>query len=162
MGNARRWQILAVRRWEARSRWLIVLLAAILLTQGHLQGPIVRYVAAQSQRQIRVDGRFQVELLSLHPGIVAERVTIGNPPWMPPGGDSEIGHLELTYDLPSSDYATVVMEQATLHLTREENGHSNWQARPPGSVADWPSTDPKPAHAECTRYFDDARRTSQI
>jgi len=157
--NARRWRILAVRTLGGPVALLIVLLAAILLTQGHLQGPIVRYVAAQSQRQIRVDGRFQVELLSLHPGIVAERVTIGNPPWMPPGVTAEIGHLELTYDLPSVRLRTVVMEQATLHLTREENGHSNWQARPPGSGR---GTGPPLIRSlrmpNARVYFDDARR----
>ncbi|MEA3177512.1 MAG: AsmA family protein [Gammaproteobacteria bacterium] len=157
--NARRWRILAFRTLGGVAALLVLLLAAILLTQSHLQGPIVRYVAAQSQRQIRVDGRFQVELLSLHPGIVAERVTIGNPPWMPPGVTAEIGHLELTYDLPSIRLRTVVMEQATLHLTREENGHSNWQARPPGSGR---GTGPPLIRSlrmpNARVYFDDARR----
>jgi uncharacterized protein involved in outer membrane biogenesis len=157
--NARGWGILALRTLGGVAALLVVLLAALLVAQGHLRGPILRYVAAQSQRQIRVDGRFQVNLLSLHPAIVAERVTIGNPSWMPPGVTSEIGHLELTYELPSFRLHAVVMEQATLHLTRGADGHSNWQARPPGSGR---GTGPPLIHSwrmpNARVYFDDARR----
>jgi uncharacterized protein involved in outer membrane biogenesis len=131
--HTRRWRILAVRTLGVAAALIATLLMAALLAQGHLRGPIIRYVATQSARQIRVEGRFDADLLSLHPRFVAERVTIGNPPWMPPGVTAEIGRLTLTYDLPSFELRTLAMEQATLHLTRNEEGHSNWQLRAPGS-----------------------------
>ncbi len=142
---------------------IVVLLAAALLIQGHLQGPIVRYVAAQSQRQIQVAGRFEVHLLSRHPRLIAEQVTIGNPPWMPPGATAEIGRLALTYDLPffgqSFGLHAVEMDRTTLHLTRDAAGRSNWQARAPGSG---PSTGPPLIRSlrmpDARVYFDDARR----
>jgi uncharacterized protein involved in outer membrane biogenesis len=161
--NARRWWILALRTLGGVAALIVLLLMAVLLAQGHLQGPIVRYVAAQSERQIRVAGRFDAHLLSLHPRLVAEQVTIGNPPWMPPGVTAEIGHVSLTYDLPffgqSFGLRALEMDGATLHLTRDEAGHSNWQARAPGSG---PSTGPpliRSLHVPNARvYFDDARR----
>jgi uncharacterized protein involved in outer membrane biogenesis len=139
---------------------VVVLLAVLLLVQDHLKGPIVRYVAGQSQREIRVDGAFKASLLSLHPRIVADGVVIGNPAWMPPGQTAEIGHLELGYDLfPDFRLHTVVMERATLHLMRLDNGHSNWQVRPPGSGR---GTGPPLIHSlrmpKARVFYDDARR----
>lgn len=116
---------------------IAVLLMTVLLAQDHLRGPVVRYVATQWERQIRVDGRFEAHLFSLHPRIVAERVTIGNPPWTSPGVTAEIGRLSLTYDLPffgqSFRLHTLEMERATLHLKRDAQGRANWQFHAPGS-----------------------------
>jgi uncharacterized protein involved in outer membrane biogenesis len=161
--NARRWWILALRTLGGVAALIVLLLTAVLLAQGHLQGPIVRYVAAQSERQIRVAGRFDAHLLSLHPRFIAEQVTIGNPPWMPPGVTAEIGRVSLTYDLPffgqSFGLRVLEMDRAMLHLTRDEAGHSNWQAHAPGSGR---STGPpliRSLHVPNARvYFDDARR----
>jgi uncharacterized protein involved in outer membrane biogenesis len=142
---------------------IVILLIAVLLAQDHLRGPAVRYVATQWQRQIRVDGRFESHLLSLHPRIVAERVTIGNPPWTPPGVTAEIGRLSLTYDLPffgqSFQLHTLEMERATLHLMRDEEGRANWQFRAPGSGR---STGPPLIRSlrmlNARVYFNDERR----
>ena len=158
--NRHRGRVWAVRTLGGVAGLVAVLLAALLLVQGHLKDPIVRYVASHSQREIRVDGAFHANLFSLHPRIVADGVTIGNPPWMPPGVTAEIGHLELTYGLPPNfQLETVVMEGASLHLTRLDNGHSNWQARPPGS-----GRGPGPPLIHSLRmpkarvFYDDARR----
>lgn len=158
--NGRKWRIWAVRTLIGVAALAVVLLGVLLLVQAHLKDPIVRYVAAQSQRQIRVDGTFHANILSLHPKITAEGVVIGNPPWMPPGQTAEIGHLELTYALlPDFRLQTVVMERATLHLARGENGHSNWQALPPGSGR---GTGPPLIHSlrmpNARIFFADARR----
>jgi uncharacterized protein involved in outer membrane biogenesis len=161
--NARRWWILALRTLGGVAALIVLLLTAVLLAQGHLQGPIVRYVAAQSERQIRVAGRFDAHLLSLHPRFIAEQVTIGNPPWMPPGVTAEIGRVSLTYDLPffgqSFGLRVLEMDRAILHLARDEAGHSNWQAHAPGAGR---STGPpliRSLHVPNARvYFDDARR----
>jgi len=158
--NARTLRIWALRTLVGVAALVVVLLAALLVLQDHLKGPIVRYVAAHSQRQIRVDGNFRASLLSLHPRFVADGVVIGNPPWMPPGQTAEIGHLELGYDLfPKVRLHTIVAERATLHLARLENGHSNWQARPPGSGR---GTGPPLIHSlhmpNARVFYDDARR----
>lgn len=158
--HGRKWRIWAVRTLAGLAALVVVLLAALLLAQAHLKDPLVRYVAGRSQRQIRVDGAFHASILTLHPRFTAEQVVIGNPPWMPPGQTAEIGRLELTYTLlPDFRLSSVVMERATLHLTRLENGHSNWQARPPGSGR---STGPPLIHSlrmpRARVFFEDARR----
>jgi AsmA family protein len=158
--NEHRWRVLAARTLGGVAALVGVLLAALWVAQDRLKEPVIGYVAGNSQREIRVDGRFQAVLLSLHPRIVADGITIGNPPWMPPGQTAEIGHLELTYDLfPNLRLHTVVAERATLHLQREENGHSNWQSRPPGSGR---GTGPPLIHSlrmpQARVFYDDARR----
>jgi AsmA family protein len=133
----RRWGLWALTTLGVAVALIVVLLMTILLAQDHLRGPVIRFVATQWERPIRVDGRFEAHLLSLHPRIVTERVTIGNPPWTPPGVTAEIGRLSLTYDLPffgqSLRLRTLEMEQATLHLTRDQEGRANWQFRAPGT-----------------------------
>jgi AsmA family protein len=158
--NGHRWRVWAVRALGSVAALVVVLLAILLVAQDRLKDPIVRYVATHSQRQIRVDGTFRASLLSLHPRFVAEGVVIGNPSWMPPGQTAEIGHLELGYDLfPKVRLHTVVMERATLHLVRLDNGHSNWQSLPPGSGR---GTGPPLIHSlrmpNARVFYDDARR----
>jgi len=158
--NGHRWRVWALRALVGVAALVAVLLATLWFVQDHLKGPIIRYAASHSQRQIRVHGRFQALLFSLHPRIVADEVTIENPPWMPPGPTAEIGHLELTYDLiPDFRLRAIVAERATLHLERQENGHSNWQYRPPGSGR---GTGPPLIHSlrmpNARVFYDDARR----
>lgn len=106
-----------------------------LLLSKHLQGPIIRSLEADTGRQIRVEGKFDTRILSRHPRIVAERVTVGNPPWTAPGVTAEIGHLVLTYDWPGFGHwwrlRRIEAQQVTLNLSRDPAGHANWQMRPP-------------------------------
>jgi uncharacterized protein involved in outer membrane biogenesis len=158
--NGHRWRVWTVRTLGGLAALVVILLAALWFIQDHLKDPVIRYVASHSQRQIRVDGRFQAILFSLHPRVVADGVTLGNPSWMPPGQTAEIGHLELTYDLiPAFQLRAVVLERATLHLQRQENGHSNWQFRPPESRR---GTGPPLIHSlrmpNARVFYDDARR----
>jgi uncharacterized protein involved in outer membrane biogenesis len=117
---------------------LAVLAAAALIISNHLRGPVIRYVETHSGRQVRVQGKFDTYLFSLHPRLVAERVTIGNPPWTSSGITAEIGHLSLTFDwgalaLSRLAIRRLEMEQATLYLSRDENLRANWQLNDPGT-----------------------------
>jgi uncharacterized protein involved in outer membrane biogenesis len=98
--DARRWLKLTLRTLALLVALLAVLAAAVLILSSHLRGPVIRYVETHSGRQVRVGGKLDVYLFSLHPRIVAEQVTIGNPPWTSSGTTAEIGHLALTFDLP--------------------------------------------------------------
>jgi len=57
-----------------------------------------------------------------NPQVIAEQVTIGNPPWMPAGLTAEVGRLTLLLKLPWFDHpgglVRLDMEGATLHLVR--------------------------------------------
>jgi uncharacterized protein involved in outer membrane biogenesis len=129
----RRWWVLTVAALAA-----FILLAAGLaaaLDAGWFRGPIIRFLAARAQRQLLVGGIFEVRLFTLEPRLIAERVTIGNPPWMPAGTTAVIDKVSVTMKLPGFGHgfgiAKLQMEGATLLLARDSTGHANWQPSDP-------------------------------
>ena len=114
-----------------------LLAAAVALVDGNqLRGPLSGYLSRHTSRQFRIDGDLEAHLLSLHPGITASRVTIGNPPWSPAGNLADIDQLTIVFDLPwlGQTFAVrrLALEGATVHLQRDADGHANWLWRPPG------------------------------
>lgn len=135
---------LPVRR---RSRWLrrtllvlgvVVVLCATALVAGehHLEGPLTRFISAHASRKIQVDGAFEAHLLSLHPTITANQVSIGNPPWMPAGVAANVGRLSLILEWRPAVLPLAIrrlqIEHATLHLRRDSSGRSNWSMHEAG------------------------------
>ena len=117
----------------------IVLLAgaAVFLSSDSFRRMLIDSLAARSGRRIEVNGRFRVDFISFTPHVVAERVIIGNPPWMPPGNTAEIERLSLVCDIPLPWRKTTIrkleMTGATLHLIRDEASRTNWQTHAPGT-----------------------------
>jgi uncharacterized protein involved in outer membrane biogenesis len=161
--DPRRWLRWALRALLAFVAVLVVLVAGVLIFADQLRAPLLRHAQRHYSRPIRVDGKFELELLSLHPRIVAERVVIGNPSWTPAGTLAEIGHLVVVYQLPwfgkSWGLSRLELAEATLHLFRDEQGHANWQTREPGSG---PGPGPSLIHSlsvpNAHVYLDDRRR----
>jgi len=133
-----------VGAWRRGLKWLLwaflglivlVLLFAVGLDAGYFQGALVKLLAADAQRQIRVDGPLRLRLLSLNPRLVAERVTIGNPPWTPSGIAAEAGKVTIVFETPrlgrDLEIASLAIEGATLHAFRDAAGHANWQMKNP-------------------------------
>jgi uncharacterized protein involved in outer membrane biogenesis len=158
-------------KWTVGS--LAVLLAAVALLAGaaaladsnHFRALFIRFVAGHIGRPIRIEGALEAHLLSLTPRLIAERVTIDNPPWMPPGPTAEIAKLSLSFDLlPLFANSFVIRsldaQGAALHLQRNAEGRANWQAHEPGSAA--PDGGPPLIHAlsmpDARLELDDARR----
>src|SRR5665213_4154788 len=120
--------------------WTIAVLAAVLVlaaglvtavNAGYGHALLVRAVAAHVDRPVQVNGILQTHLFSRHPQIVAEGVTIGNPPWMPAGRAAEIGRVSMVLELPGFSHRGGILalevEAATLYLARDAAGHANWQ-----------------------------------
>src|ERR1700733_3564685 len=120
--------------------WIAAILAAlIVLTAGPVaaveagygRGLLIRGFALSTGREIRVNGPLQAHLFSRNPQVIAEQVTIGNPPWMPAGLTAEVGRLTMLLKLPWFDHpgglVQLDMEGATLHLMRDTEGRANWQ-----------------------------------
>ncbi len=121
-------------KWTALAiALLIVLFAGVLaaVDAGYGRGLLVRYVAWRVNRPVQVQGRLEAQLFSLNPRVTAERVTVGNPPWTPPGVTVEIGKLSVAIRLPglrhTAGITELTMEAATLTLLRDAGGRANWQ-----------------------------------
>ena len=116
---------------------LVVSIAALAalgvgLDSGLLRGPLLHLIAARTSRRIEVGGVLELHVFSFHPRLTAERVTIGNPPWMMPAGSmAEIGKLTLVLRMPgvgrSLQFEKLAMDAAALHLARDTAGRANWQ-----------------------------------
>src|SRR6478672_277524 len=106
--------------------------AALWITEGHFQRYLLRSFTAHTGRPVRVDGEFQLHLLSRHPHLTVTRVTIDNPPWMPPGVTAEVGRLALVLQWQFSTRPLQIrrleLEQAKFHLVRAADGRANWLA----------------------------------
>jgi hypothetical protein len=103
----------------------------VAIDAGCCRGPLLRVIASRVGRTIEVDGGLHLELLSLHPRVAAERVTIGNPSWVPPGTTAVIGRLSFGIELPwfrrSLGIARLEVDDAVLTLSRDDKGLANWQ-----------------------------------
>jgi uncharacterized protein involved in outer membrane biogenesis len=110
---------------------------------GFFRDTFLHFVSARTGRTITVEGGLRIKIFSLTPSITAERVTIGNPRWMPPGRMAEIGELVLVFEMPRFHHRfgveSLAMNSAVLHLARDAQGRANWQWRDPAL----PETDEK-------------------
>lgn len=113
------------------------LAAALALAWPHLQARLLGLIAARTGRQIEVRGAFETHLLSLHPRLTVRAVSVGNPPWSPPGAFAEIAALTLDFDwqlgAPLLQLRGITMEHAVLHLLRAADGKANWQLHEGGT-----------------------------
>jgi uncharacterized protein involved in outer membrane biogenesis len=145
----------------------VVAVLSAALDAGYLRGPFVRFLTAHAGRKIQIDGALETHLFSRHPRLTAERVTIGNPPWTPPGVTAEIEKIGLVFQIPGFGHSFGIqrleMDAATLHLVRDSRGHANWQRTDPdrGPQGDLPlirSLSMRRAHV----VLDDALRHLQF
>jgi uncharacterized protein involved in outer membrane biogenesis len=103
---------------------------AALVDSNHLRTTLIRLVAADIGRPLRVEGPITAHLLSFAPRLVAEGVTIENPPWMPAGTTAEVGVLSLELECWPLPWRELVIRRlelkaARLHLVRDEKGRAN-------------------------------------
>jgi uncharacterized protein involved in outer membrane biogenesis len=112
---------------------IAALCAAVALTDpNRLRAPLARFIELRAGRVIRLDGPLHAHLWSWTPELSAERVSVGNPPWMPPGTMAEIGRISLQLELrPLLSRALVLdrveLQSVSLHLVRDALGLANWQ-----------------------------------
>src|ERR1700683_3429181 len=124
--------------WTAAVLALLIILIlglAAAVDAGFCRGPILLYLSSRIGRQIKVDGAIEAHLISRTPRVTAERVTIGNPRWMPAGVTATIGKLSLAMLLPRighrSGIESIQAEGAALYLARDSKGYANWQLTDP-------------------------------
>jgi AsmA family protein len=113
----------------------LAVLAGVALDAGYLRGPLLKMLAAHLDRPIQVDGPLTLHIFSRNPRLVAERLTLGNPAWTPPGNTAEVGKLTVVFAAPRLGQELIVdrlqIDDATLRLFRDATGHANWQLRNP-------------------------------
>jgi uncharacterized protein involved in outer membrane biogenesis len=118
---------------------LAVVLTAVALDAGYLRGPLVKWMASHTNRPIRVDGPIRLHILTRNPRLVAERVTVGSPPWTHAGSAAEVAKITVVFATPRLGRELVIdrlsLDGATLHFFRDDMGHANWQLENPDTSA---------------------------
>jgi len=113
----------------------MALLLGVALEAGYFRGPLVKFLAARALREIRVEGTLRLQLFARNPRLVAEHVTIGNPPWTPPGVAVQADRISVIFETPRFgryfEIASLDIEGAALHMFRDVPGHANWQMKNP-------------------------------
>lgn len=132
---------LLIRRgltWAVAACALAIVLSAGLaaaVDAGVGRGLLIHYIATRMHRPLQVNGTLRTHLLSFSPGLRAEQVRIGNPPWMPAGLTAEVGELTAVFKLPGLDHpggiVSLDLQSASLYLTRDAKGRANWQMTDP-------------------------------
>jgi len=121
--------------WTLLALLALLLAAAAALDLGYFRGALVKLLATAADRPIQVGGVLRLQILSLNPRLVAERVTIGSPPWTPPAVAAEVGKITVVFATPRPGRELIIerleIEDATLHLFRDATGHANWQLKNP-------------------------------
>ena len=117
------------------SALLLCLGFVVAVEHGFFRSSVIRFVAARAGRPIVIDGALHVRVLSILPHVAAERVTIGNPPWVPPGTTAEVKRIFLRVKWPVAGWPLTIdrleLEGANLHLLRGADGRANWQLSDP-------------------------------
>jgi uncharacterized protein involved in outer membrane biogenesis len=121
--------------WALLGLMVFALLIGAALDAGYFHGPLVKWLAAHAQREIRVDGPLRLHLFSRNPRLDAERVIIGSPPWTPPSIAVQADKITVVFETPRFgrlfEIARLQIEGATLHMFRDVPGHANWQLKNP-------------------------------
>jgi AsmA family protein len=132
LGALRRGLIWALAGFAALGVLLSLLIAA--LDAGYFKGRAVHFIAARAGRPVQIEGPLQMHLFSRHPELIAEGVTIGNPPWMPAGKAATIGKITVTLSVHGSARLVidrVELQAAAFFLMRDARGLANWQHHNP-------------------------------
>ncbi|HEV7612494.1 MAG TPA: AsmA family protein [Steroidobacteraceae bacterium] len=133
---------LVVRRvagWTAASLAVAIVMLAglsVSLDAGYLRVPFIRFLSSHAGRPIQIDGLLETHIWSLHPRVIAERVTIGNPPWTAPGITARVEKVAVVLHLSQGGDSSLgiqrlEMDGAKLTLIRDSKGHANWQTSDP-------------------------------
>lgn len=114
---------------------LTIALLMAALERGYFRDPLLRFVSARAGRALDVEGPLELQLFTLHPRVTAQRISIGNPTWMPPGKTARLDRLSLTFGLPwihrSFALERLDLADGQLTLLRNEAGLANWQWQDP-------------------------------
>ncbi len=109
---------------------VLAVIAVVLIGEHHLKGMLVRVVSSRTGRAISIDGEVEAHLLSRHPSVSAREVTVGDPPWMPPGVTARAGRvlvlLEWQLSVPPLGVRRLEIDGAKLRLVRDAEGRANW------------------------------------
>lgn len=112
---------------------IVVFLA--LFDWDWLRGPISRYASARTGREVRIEGRLRVHLLTWTPTVRVGGLKIGNPKWAGAGDTAQAQQLTISAKLfplfvGQLDLPLVDLDHPRFNLIRATDNRENWVLDP--------------------------------
>ena len=116
---------------------LLIIAALLDANADSLRGPIGRRASARLGREVRIDGRLQLHLLSWTPSVVVNQLRIANPDWVHHSKDTgskdmaRIGRLQVSLSIPALLEGEVLLpyvgiDDTDLDVERDAKQRLNW------------------------------------
>ena len=111
---------------------LLIALAVLDANANALRGPLARAASAHLGREVRIDGRLELHLLSWTPRVVVNQLRIANPGWVPKPKDmARIGKLAVSLSIPALFKGEVLLpylgvDDSDIDLVRDTKQRTNW------------------------------------
>jgi hypothetical protein len=110
----------------------LLVIFILIFDWNWFKGPLARYASRQTGRQVRIDGKLDVHILSLHPRATIEGLKVSNPDWAPPGDTAQIPKLYMQvtlWPLLRGDFVweKVIAQSPNISFLRDKQGRATWE-----------------------------------
>ena len=127
---------------------LLLTLAVLDANADGLRGPLARYATARLGRDVSIDGKLQLHLLSWTPRVVMNDLRIANPGWVKKPADmARIGKLQVSWSIPALLKGEILLpyvgvDDSDIDVVRDARERLNWSFSSEGGAPAKPSSKP--------------------
>ena len=111
---------------------LLITLAVLDANADALRGPLARAASRHLGREVRIDGKLRLELLSWTPRVVINQLRIANPDWVRKPADMvRIGQLQVSWSIPALFKGELLLpyvglDDSEIDVVRDARQRLNW------------------------------------
>jgi uncharacterized protein involved in outer membrane biogenesis len=111
---------------------LLITLAVLDANADALRGPLARVASRHLGREVRIDGKLRLELLSWTPRVVINQLRIANPDWVhKPADMARIGQLQVSWSIPALFKGELLLpyvglDDSEIDVVRDAKQRLNW------------------------------------
>ena len=111
---------------------LLITLAVLDANADALRGPLARMASRHLGREVRIDGKLQLKLLSWTPRVVINQLRIANPGWVrKPADMARIGKLQVSWSIPAMFKGELLLpyvglDDSDIDVVRDAKQRLNW------------------------------------
>jgi AsmA family protein len=111
---------------------LLITLAVLDANADALRGPLARMASRHLGREVRIDGKLQLHLLSWTPSVVINQLRIANPDWVhKPADMARLGKLQVSWSLPALFKGELLLpyvglDDSDIDVVRDAKERLNW------------------------------------
>ena len=111
---------------------LLITLAVLDANADALRGPLARMASRHLGREVSIDGKLQLHLLSWTPSVVINQLRIANPDWVrKPADMARVGKLQVSWSIPALFKGELLLpyvglDDSDIDVVRDAKERLNW------------------------------------